>query len=292
MTPITLRIGRRTYHATLPQGWAEVPSDAWSDLYALIAQDQGYTRATLGLLMRDRKGRKLANKVIQAIPSLHLKDFFDVLGWMAAEGMTSPHAESIKVNRTRYYLPGPQFRNLTVVEFAFLDMAWQIRMHFLAANQLEQAAEWQARLLAYCLRPADPQRQQRSPETYEGDLRERFNPALAEERWEQMKKLPAWEQAWVMRFIAGCKRHIADAYPGIWPRDESDYREALAKAARQKPPPRRWLDLVRRMSGGKFGDYETTMYTGLYSFLDELQDQIRDAKRRERDAAARKAMRK
>lgn len=289
MHQIQMTIGRKSYQVTLPGSWAELPEGIWSDLYSCILEEENFfNRRLIGLLLRDRRKRKLSKRTINKIPSPYLGQFFDCLTWMASKKMDQPHKPSIQIEGTVYFLPGPAFQNMTIIEFAFLDMAWQLRTWYQSQSQQVEAENWLLRMFAYICRPADKTRKQKNPDTYDGDIRQKFNSALAEENWEVMRQMNPSDQMWILNFILGCKETIAKRFPIIWDQSETDYREALAKASNRKPQPSRWLDLCRKLAGGKFGNLEETWFTGLYLVLEEVSDQIKARRKRERDLIAQK----
>ena len=41
-----------------------------------------------------------------------------------------------------------------------------------------------------------------------------------------------------------------------------------------KPQPFRWIEITRRLAGGKFGNLRETQFSGLYDVLEELVGQV------------------
>lgn len=289
MHQITLRTAESEIACTLPETWEECPVGTFAKLLPLWAAAGPYSRAVLSVLLRTDRGKRFPGNWLQDVPSEALGPLFDCLAWMP-QPTVQPVQPSFTIKGRDYYFPATRMQNITLAEFAFVDLAWQLRAYQVQRGRTDAAKEWTARLCGYLLRPLDPRIDPTDAETYQGDRRERFNTAVIEERLDLFREHITSEMVeGVLLYVAGCKHHIRNSYQTLWPPSEQTAEELQAQIEKQRPEPKRWLTLARQMAGGKFGTYDQTMFTNLYLVLDELTTQRKEQKRKELQAQLQRA---
>lgn len=271
----------------------------WPAVASELGQGSAYSRRMVEILLRpaSRSWGVLQYAPTDQIPAEGLGPLYECLAWLEQPDGTPPvewvrlGGRSLSLSKgSKMYFPSPRLGNVTLAEWAFVDMAWQLREYFSRQKQPDRALEWTVKMCAYLLRPLDRKVRPWDANTYQGDRREKFNTAIAEAR------MPLWEKYMTREiaqaaaiYVQGCKLDLARRYPSLWPKNPYETIEDLAqRAKRQRPEPKRWIDLARKLAGGKFGDFEATMYTHLHTILEEVADQVRENKKREREEQIRR----
>ena len=95
---------------------------------------------------------------------------------------------------------------------------------------------------------------------------ETFNWDLQNQRVKRFLKLNKSTLLAIHLCYSGCKNHLAKRYPKIYPKVKSLQKKAKGSQS--------FLDVVLSMSGQKFGTYNETKNTRLYTFMDEFQNTI------------------
>ena len=168
MHEITLRSDLGEMACTLPEGWGDCAPGTWARLLPLWANGGPYSRAVLQVLLRTTSGRALPGKWWEALPSEALGPLFECLSWMPQPSVT-PVQPSFSLGGRAYYFPAERMQNVTLAEFAFIDLAWQLRAYQVQRGRRQAAEEWTARLCAYLLRPHDPRINPTDADSYQGE---------------------------------------------------------------------------------------------------------------------------
>lgn len=155
-------------------------------------------------------------------------------------------------------------------EFAFADgMYIQYR---------QGDAEALDKLIAVLYRPEKANYDPSHP-SCDGDQRESFNMHTVDWRLPDVARLKPAEKALIVLWYAG-NRHIwTEMFPNVFPKKEaSENEEESAEVAGAN-----WIDTLRNLAGGKFGDMENTMKYNMYLILCEAEDLIKQAKEARRN---------
>jgi len=111
-----------------------------------------------------------------------------------------------------------------------------------------------------------------------GDQREKFNTKIIEARIPGFMKMRQSDKLGCLFFFTHCKRYLHKKYKGtLWHDTHTeDGNEIIGVNQNQKPEPLRWMKIIQKLAGGKFGTLQETRFTNLYDILDELAEQKRN----------------
>lgn len=265
---------------TLPEAWEEVPQDAWPHLVGPILSGDSALSRTLSLrTLLQANLRPLLEGHFMLLDPVHLKDLAECLGWMWSQNMTIPPFESFKHGGTEYFLPAKGLSNITLIEFAYVDLMYNLYVMNAQADDEQKAASFLQKLVCYLCRPIDPRIDADDPSTFKGDNREMFNTIICDRRLPAFETLPNEIILPVLLFFVGCKSQIHKDYEGtIFMPPAEDGSQVSGGRAME---PTEWLDICFHLSGGKFGTVEQTMQTNLHTILYYLSHQERQAIKKE-----------
>ncbi len=278
MNHVEIYTDLRNYDCRLPSCWEEIQSAKWPALARFVAGGDIYYRDVVFLLgeYKTRFGwRPLPKGLKKTLPAPELGLLFGCLSWMLLDPCITPIKKRIKVNGRWYHLPGPAMRNTVIIEFATADMCYEVSRMYSGKNRYRDADLWLNKMCAYICRPIDPTINELDPERFAGDLREKFNSAIIEKRMAEFNHISPEDRYQALMFFTGTKRHMRSQFKYVWPRTHTDSGEALMNVTvSNKPEPKRWLNAIRRLAGGKYGDYEKTCYTPTYVIMEEIEQQL------------------
>ena len=148
-------------------------------------------------------------------------------------------------------------------------------LQFTANGQHPKANSWLTKLCLYMARPIDKRIDPKDAETYMGDRREKFNTAVIEQRWPLFREIDPADRFGCLWFFLGCKAYIHQKYKGkLWfDTHDEEGNEIIGVQKDDKPQPFRWIEICRKLAGGKFGNLRETQFAGLYEVLEELVGQ-------------------
>lgn len=277
MHKIQLGLGSHQLNATLPDSWAEM-GPYWPDVAGYVTAGLYADPAVLRVLLRQRrlfKMRPIKAKYWQQIPSEGLHALQGSLDFLAMPS-GKPIYPSVRLGRKRYYLPDENMYNVSIVEFAFVDLAYEVLKLYQERDEKDNALEWTARFCAYMARPLDRQIDPKDAKQYKGDRRETFNTSLIDERIEAFKQIAPHYAFACLHYFLGVKKYLSRRYANTLFVDLSHEvdPDSIIGVDRQ-PQPRRYLDAIARLAGGKFGDLNATRQANLYDFLDEINNQMK-----------------
>jgi hypothetical protein len=270
---ITLKNKRRSYF--LPERWEEVSEKAWPavTLLFLLGDRPSVRLQVLGALLKTRRSTSIPEGHLRQLKGWQARQLAQLLDWMLKDRMESKPFNSFTIDGEKFYLPNDGLKNITLIEYAFLDLYYMVYVDAVEAGQHELAEQHLHKLIAYMCRPMrqgiDPDRP--DPETWDGDVREKFNNSICDKRVEKMKGLSAAEKLPLLMFFTGCKAAIHRSYAGtVFPQQEDEKGNKVHTGATAMEPTA-WLDMCFALAGGIFGTLEQTMYTNLFTVLRHLQ---------------------
>lgn len=95
---------------------------------------------------------------------------------------------------------------------------------------------------------------------------ETFDWDLQNQRVKRFLKLPESVLLAIHLCYSGCKNHLIKRYPKVYPK--------VIDVQKKSKGSKSFLDVVLSMSGQKFGTYNETKNTRLFTFMDEFQNTI------------------
>ncbi|MGZ8535734.1 MAG: hypothetical protein ACXWV4_09370 [Flavitalea sp.] len=116
-----------------------------------------------------------------------------------------------------------------------------------------------------------------NPDFYDtdGDRREPFNMHTVDLRLKDIERVCPAKKALIAMWYAGCRHQWTESFPHVFPKRNPEETEEENSSAG-------WLNTLRGLSGGKFGDMEKTLRYNMYLILCEAEDLIKQAKEAER----------
>lgn len=108
----------------------------------------------------------------------------------------------------------------------------------------------------------------------DGDRREPFNMHTVDLRLKDVESLCTAKKALIAMWYAGCRQEWTESFPHVFPKSLEGESEENSSAG--------WLNTLRGLSGGKFGDMEKTLRYNMYLILCEAEDLIKQVKEAER----------
>ena len=275
-----MKIGKRKFDCLMPSNWEEISWKEWKEIANLIFEGNIFSRKVVASLLNKQTfwGHKpIGEKIVNQIPSEGIYPLYDALDWMHLDNCIYPPFEFIKVGRKKFYLPAARLENASIVEFALLDMAWELSRFYEQKKQADKADYWLTRLCTYMCRPIDKRINHQDPETFMGDRREKVNTAIIDRRIPLFERMDPRYRFGCIFFFLGCKKYIHDKYKGtLWfDTHDSDGNEIIGVQKDDKPQPMRWMNIIRKLAGGKFGNLRETQFANLYDVLNELRDQVK-----------------
>jgi phosphopantetheinyl transferase (holo-ACP synthase) len=199
----------------IPQTWNELTNKQFKNIvYQLecyytivkdtpaalnVATNKLYLQICKELLKNNNwKSQRWALKEIQP------KAFQDYLKFIYAGVQRTKFIPSIKINNTTYYAPDMRLRNSTIAEFAYADSAYykwrQTQQHI-----------WLDVLCAAMYREANPK-------PNDVDIRKPFIKQAVDVRADAFTTLNYQTKLAIAYTYEGCRNHIADSFPLIFPK--------------------------------------------------------------------------
>ncbi len=214
MNQITIRAAqpgwpwRRKRQYELPSSWAEMPMRLMHicGFLMLLPADVKLVYRLLYLLVPIRE--------VKLMTSGQLRELALTMMWIWEPVGTKQPMPSIEWEGMKLLLPNDELKHITLIEYAFADMAYMMYMKRRAAEDRAGAEEWLNRLLSYLLRPANPDANPDDAATWKGDAREMFNTDLCERRMPAVSRLPLGTKLLVLYHFAACKAAIHQRYKG------------------------------------------------------------------------------
>lgn len=272
----SIKINQTTY--TIPSTWSEITRPVWKKLSPYVIEGKFFNKEVIAILMTRKKfGRTIpvSKEILDNLQPGIIYEIYDrCLDWLQAENCTHPPFESWKIKGTRYYLPGNQLKYMTLIEYAVLDLCYNVYQALFKANHFDMAQEWRDKLVTYMARPIDKKIDPNDPNTFLGDRREKFNTIICDRRLPIFRDTPLEFKHGVLFYFVGCKKHIHEKYKGvIFQSPYTDEGKEIIGVSKKPPQPEEWIKIAFKLSGGKFGTLKQTQYSNLYDVLEEIKMQ-------------------
>lgn len=207
------------------------------------------------LHMRWWQFRKLYKAIIllKQVPLTELKKSY---AFVYEDTNRTKFIEVLRIGTKKYYAPQNKLFNLTVEEFAMADdLYFKLR----SAKTLAQQKELLAVFAAVLYVPTHNKQ------------RGVFARPLMLEAAKPFKKVPLRTLLAIKLCYEGSRYAITKRFKKAFP------ATAPTKAEKRKAPTYGFAKVILQMAGGKFGNYEETKRTPLFTFLEEFEEQLKRA---------------
>lgn len=234
----------KTIAFELPEKWAEVKPSTIMGIAHLLFTDSANNRIEICKQI-------LPKKVLHYFLRMDPFQVFDItkqLDWMYETGYDKPCVTHFYTDKgNKYYLPMEWLRRCNIIEFTFADK-------FFEAIVAGDSSKIDNLILSLCR----PKRTDfYKPDEWNGDIRERFNPVLIDERIQEIKKMPDSFKLYFLWFFISCKKTIAKRYPVLF---KSRVEEKV------KNPYAGWLSVIWDLAGD-ITQEEKVQYSNLHNIL-------------------------
>jgi hypothetical protein len=242
---ISITQNRKTQEVrfNLPESWGEVPANVYPELASI------YLKKSDEMDVHDKTVRAFLlltiehYKVIKRLSDEELYDLLKNIDWVfnKLDILDNP-LPVVVINGKDYYGPQKAMENLRFAEWCVADTHFVNYSHTAALEDLQK--------LAACIyRPSGIGDEfKHSHPSYRGDIRERFNDQLVDQRSAEMSKLGKAYLEGIYLFYASCRHHIISMYEDFFPQKEKKEGEAPAKSDFS------WFDIYDDLRGDpKFG---------------------------------------
>lgn len=261
---------KEALHLNFPSSWNELSrrqllfiAEHWTSWQSLlkVGENLNKVRATLVIVLCGLKGRSERVKLCKTLALVNEDSGGNILECadflFKSIDLTKNLLPSINVGWfKRYYGPADKLADISVEEFSFAFSLYAQYVRTGNENFLNQ--------LAACLyRPANPDFKKT------GETRVPFNNRLISLYESDFKKVPTPYKHGVYLFFLSCVEHLAKTFPLVFSRAENGGSGGSS-----------FFDSVISLSGGKFGPFESTKNTNLYIICKELNQLIKDSKKK------------
>ncbi|AHM62318.1 hypothetical protein D770_20345 [Flammeovirgaceae bacterium 311] len=280
MEPLEIRFEDKVLHTVqVPRCWDHVSPKLYRKIFPILfagfKPSHKIRLALVKLLLFSTYNPVKALRYwfwIRQLPGETVYDISEAFKWIWDKPAPKAWFNSFRLWIWRYHLPGDQLENATFVEYIYAD------------NCLEAIAEHQGdirkcqaldELVATLCRPSKWFlfiRMRMS--NYDGDIRQRFNPAIMKRRAKFFRWLPIRWKLYVLSYFIACKISIVEdpAYSYVFPKS----KKAKAKAADQGGGS--LTELLKDLAHQKlYGSYDETAYQNLHTILTNLNYDNRKA---------------
>lgn len=180
--------------------------------------------------------------------------------------LTSQLLPRIRIRFTYLYGPADMLKNLTFKEFVY---AYNVYRAYKSTGKTHRLNE----LIAILYRPKVDGLTSASKE-YNGDLREPFNNNLVDQRARLVANLPRHYKFAIQLFFEGCFSQIVERYDKLFAKNDTD-SEAAGNLK----------ELIHRLAGNEFGNFQETEQQNIYDILDQLKINVEDQDKHNRELA-------
>ncbi len=273
MVKFQIADGKKVYTANIPENWNEVPEEQYPNLAQIYLKTENrmneydkLVRSFCLLTIRAWDGVKLMSDEQLAY---HLQHIHWVFGELDLSLNKIPQ---FSIDGVDYYGPEEELGNLRFGEYCIAEA------HFIAywQHRDEKALD---RLIATLYRPKGKGNQYKKDNPdYRGDIREKFNGNLVEQRAEVFADLDLAIRDGIFLFYVSARNILASYYPHVFPKK----RAKNTPLGNQQVPNYGWLGVFDDLLGEKGRTAETLedefLATTLMS-LERSQIKFRDMKR-------------
>lgn len=233
---------------TIPKSWNELTDSQFQELAKLlVSEKQGvfFDLKCFRILQNIRwyqfRKRIHLNYVLSQIPMRELKKHFDFI-------YTKNDRTIFPDQINGFFPPLNKMTNLTAEEFSVAD---DLHIKWRETNKKENLIYLAAVLYSRTKQP-----------------REHFDKNNLPEKIKHFKKVPLPVLLCVELAFFGCKNNLVKRFPKAFPK-------SVKKVSRSKYG---FGKVILQMAGGKFGNHEQTKSTDIYTFLEEFEENLKNAK--------------
>lgn len=232
----------------IPKSWNELSDSQFQQLAILLVSgkegvffDLKCFRIVLNIRWWQLYKRIKLRYTLSQIPLRELKEHFDFI-YTANDRTIFPE----KINN--FFAPLDKITNLTAEEFSVAD---DLHIKWRETKNKEFLIYLAAVLYSKTKQP-----------------REAFDKNNLPDKIKHFQKVPLAVLLCVELAYFGCKNNLVKRYPAAFPK-------ATKKVSRKKYG---FGKVILQMAGGKFGNHEQTKFTNIYTFLEEFEQNLKDAK--------------
>lgn len=276
MHQIRIAISGNAYAEKLPSSWQELSLRQFRMVFRILYTSihPGKLRVSLlgKLLFRELgwwKRKTLHYRLIRLAKTEVLWELSECVSFLWKEACSIAFLPHFWHRFRRYHLPGDHFRNGSLIEFIFADALLQ---HIVTEDKVNE--DLLTELVAVLCRPAKPFWfvRKRVAEWNTGDPRQRFNSALLAQRKKRLASLPMHYKLYVLRYFVGCKLHVLESYPLLFPKPSGN------KQINESAQGGSWIELLKDIADTKlYGNYDDTAHYNLHTILTNANNDLRNA---------------
>jgi hypothetical protein len=260
-----------TIHFSIPEKWEELTKNqvlyiatfwqAWQLMLKNNA-DMIKARASLFCALINQPNRQL-KKILTYLSMVDYEkadlNLLDLTNFIFEKNdLTINHFPYFKTGLfQKLYGPNSKLTNISINEFSFL-------LNYYNLYNKTQNEEYLDNFIACMYRPLD------SNYLSTGDKRIPFNPFLISNHANAIKKLSIPEKQALLLFFIGCLEFFAKSFPLVFERSSNENTNTNTT----------FLDIIIKISGGKFGNFDQTKNQNAFIVLKELNNMLADSKKK------------
>lgn len=252
----------------LPEHWGEVTAKQFKAIFSVLYGTYPFPASHLTRVLlvktlifshRNPIARYRYHKAFQQLTPLQIVEVSNHIRFLWE---TSPPVALIRSFRhkfTRYYLPKDYLENAIMLEYILADAY----LEGIAEEKDLLNSELLNKLVATLARPKKfGWFFLKHTRHNNGDCRQRFNQNIMEQSAKRLASLPARYKLFVLFFFMGCKQHIIEEYPLLFPKSKGSADNE----------PYSWAETLKDVAATKlYGSYDETAYYNLHTILTNLQ---------------------
>lgn len=259
--------------ASLPENWEEVTSKQFKALLPLLYgkypfSDTSNLRVDLVKALvfshRNPLKRRKYRKAFPHLTDITIVELSDLVKFLWETSPSIALMKSFRHGLNRYYLPKDNLENAIMLEYILCDAY----LEGVAEEENLLQSELLNKLIATLCRPKrfGWSLIRRFPGLNTGDCRQKFNQEIMESRAKKLENLPLALKLFVLFFFMGCKKHVMDEYPLLFPEPKK------GASSQANEDPYSWAETLKDVAATKlYGNYDETAYYNLHTILTNLQ---------------------
>lgn len=278
MNTIEIAIGKKSYKFTIPGQWNELTPEQLLTVCRAskkgLSEDEFLMEVLMALMPEEARNviteryailagalpEILAESVKEEISdeitdlTYEVSRILALLEWLREPAcLTRNPFRELPCGRKTYPGPADELRNITYYEYALVDTLMGVLSQAVQDGKKEDADDAMAEITAILWHK-------------EGEL---YDEVKMKARKEEYNKMDEAQKDAVYMFVAGCFKHITEAFPRIFtPSGEGSDDPSWGHAG-----------IIIDLAGPKFGDIEKTQNTNLYTILIYLDKQAQEAEK-------------
>jgi hypothetical protein len=239
----TIRKRQITKRFDLPDNWGQVSPEKIVKMSQFLLLDNPHNRIEAIKILMPADGLALFLS-LYPIQVYEIAARFD---WLYSTPIPDkPAIESVQLGREKYYLPAEWMKNSVLIEFVYADT-------YLEKVIAGDSSSIDSLILCLC-RPKRTDKYKKAD--WNGDVREKFNPELIEERLSLVKNMKVEEKIYILLWFISCKRTFAKRYPVLFTERKME--------TKPKQPNFGWLGIIYDLAGD-LSNEETIQYKNLHN---------------------------